>query len=151
MIDFGFSQFNIGTVSNTGLVSIKQDAVPGMIGMLVAGVEDERYYPGFSSISVAVGDNCNCGTTLSGATNIILNTNAVNLSLLGSISVSRPASVVNAQGTVLTGATVTYCSDNLQAATVDSHGSITAVGPGTATITVCHGTLKKTITVNVTI
>ena len=43
-----------------------------------------------------------------------------------------------------------YCSDSQLVASAAS-GTVTAAGPGTATITICAGSIKKTVTVNVTL
>ena len=57
--------------------------------------------------------------------------------------------VVDASNNVITNATVTYTSSLQNVATVSSAGLITAVGPGTATITAAAGTVNATIAVTV--
>lgn len=90
---------------------------------------------------------CNCGNQDAAASSITLSSsNTVTLSV-GQTSQIQ-AEVVDAQGNPVSGASLTYCSDNIQVADVSSGGKITATGfSGTATITVCHGNLSKTVSV----
>lgn len=121
-----------------------------MIGLLMAYVDDNKYAPGFSILSVAIASDCDCGAAVEGAADIDVNTDAITFSLIdGNTSASRPAVIVDSEGLEIAGATAQYCSDNEQVVNVDSDGNINAAQPGTAHITVCHGDISKEITVTV--
>lgn len=54
MLDYGagFEMFNIGTVDNTGTVTIKNDAMIGMNSFVIAQVQDNQYIIGGAMITV---------------------------------------------------------------------------------------------------
>ena len=66
----------------------------------------------------------------------------------GSVTINAVA--VDGSGNPVLGATLTYCSDNLAVANM-SGSTLVPSGPGTATITICNGSVQTTITVNVTL
>lgn len=148
---FGFSMFDVGTVDNNGLVSVKSSAIPGLFAPVIASkTNDPDVEPGVATLNVAVASSCNCGTQAATAASI--NLTSANAVTIGSgVSSQIQATVVDAAGNPVSGATLTYCSDNIQVADVDFNGEITATSltGGTATVTVCHGNLSKTITVTV--
>jgi len=117
---YGFSIFDIATIDNNGLATVKSSATIGLITYVMASdPSDPDIEPGLATLSVAISSGgsggCSCGTQDVAA------------------------------------ATLVYCSDNLQVADVDFNGEISATSftSNTATITVCHGNLSKTITINV--
>ena len=57
--------------------------------------------------------------------------------------------LAGASGGTVTDAAIKYCSNNALVASVDFDGTITAVQPGSAIITVCVGSVKKEINVTV--
>lgn len=147
---YGFSIFDIATVDNSGNVTVKSNASPGLMTFAMASdPNDAEIQPGVGSISVALASNCNCGTANVDADNIKINSaTTVNLSIGQTAQIQ--AEVVDAQGNAISGATITYCSDNVQVADVSTSGeiSVTAFGNNSTTLTLCHGSLSKTITVN---
>lgn len=147
---YGLAIFDIATVDNTGKVTVKSNATPGLITFAMASdPNDAEIQPGVASISVAVASSCNCGTANASAANInISSTTTVDLSLGQTAQIQ--AEVVDAQGNAVSGATITYCSDDVQVADVSISGeiSVTAFAKNTTTLTLCHGSLSKTITVN---
>lgn len=62
-------------------------------------------------------------------------------------STTLTATVKDASGAVISGAPVTWSSDNTAAATVSTSGVVTAVGPGSATITAKSGNASGTSTI----
>ena len=69
--------------------------------------------------------------------------------LLVTQTLQLAATVTDAQGNPLSGRTVTWASNNTGAATVSATGSVTAVAPGTATITATSGAAHGTATITV--
>ena len=146
---YGLPMFDIATVDANGTVTVKSNAQVGLIATLIATDRVISEIMGVASISVAVGSSCNCGSQAAGAT-------AINLTSPSTVTVSFgqtaqiQATVVDAQGNPVGGATLVYCSDNVQVANVDSQGEIsaTAFGANTTNVTVCHGNLSQTIVVN---
>jgi hypothetical protein len=61
------------------------------------------------------------------------------------------AQAVDAAGSPVSGATLRYCTSNMAVCNVDTDGTIVATSPGTATVTICNGSVSRTITVNVTL
>lgn len=151
---YGFSMFDIATVDNNGLVSVKSSATIGLITYVMASdPSDPDISPGVGVLSVAVssgGGNCNCGTQDAAAASLnLISSDNVTLSLGQTAQIQ--AEVLDASGNPISSAALVYCSDNVQVADVDFNGEISATSfmSNTATITVCHGNLSKTITVDV--
>jgi len=142
----GFEMFNIGTVSNTGLVTVSQNALVGLPGILIASVGGSPTAAGAAIITVGIASPCNCGADDPNVTSIAVSNPTINLSL----SMGPFTEQINAITSPGTG-TLVYCSDNDLVVTVDFTGMIAATGPGTATIKVCVGSLFETVTVNVTL
>lgn len=153
---YGLPMFDVATVDANGLVTMKSNAQVGLVATLIATDKSDAEVIGAASISVALGTGggggggCNCGTQAAGATAINL-VSPSNVTIGFGQTSQIQASVVDAQGNVVSGANLVYCSDNIQVADVDPQGSIftTGFGANTANITVCHGNLTKTIIVNV--
>jgi uncharacterized protein YjdB len=145
------SSFSIvSSTNNSCNVKASASAIAGMPGFLVAFVNDDRYAAGGASITVAVGDDCDCGAQNTQVVNIsVASTNVSMQAFLGS-PFSLNAVAENDLGGPVSGADIRYCSDNIMVASVSSDGTITAVQPGTATITVCVGSVKKLVNVTVT-
>ena len=90
------------------------------------------------------------GTALSNASSIqITSPSTVNLSI-GQMAPIQ-ANILDAAGNAIPGATITYCSDDIQVADVNFNGEISATSffSNSTTITICHGDLSQTITVNI--
>ncbi|MEQ9405276.1 MAG: Ig-like domain-containing protein [Cyclobacteriaceae bacterium] len=152
MLDFGIPQFSIGTVDEQGLVTINEDVLPGALGFLMASSKDDQInaYPGFSTINVGIASDCDCGVTDPAAVAVSVEPVEVNISLSsGILNQQLTARVVDAGNLTVGGASISYCSDNETVAAVDETGEIIGLAVGTATITVCHGTLEEQVTVNV--
>lgn len=149
---YGFSIFDIATVDNNGLVTVKSNATIGLITYVMASdPSDPDISPGVGVLSVAVSTgNCNCGTQDAAAASLnLISSDNVTLSLGQTAQIQ--AEVLDASGNPISSVALVYCSDNVQVADVDFNGAISATSftNNTATITVCHGNLSKTITVNV--
>jgi hypothetical protein len=94
--------------------------------------------------------DCNCGTTTPGVTAIQVSGGATISVKPDERTYNHNAAAVDAGGNPVTGATLTYCSDNMAVVNV-SGGTIMPSGIGTATLTICNGSVQTTITVNVTL
>ena len=148
---YGVSIFDIATVDATGKVTVKNDALPGLSTFVIASVPGNPNAVGAAMISVAL---CDCGTGNPDVNSIsISNGDPISLSMFGSPFVTINATAYDALGGVVSSPELKFCSDNMTVATVDeSTGEVTAVSPGTATITVCSGSYASTtITVNVSL
>lgn len=148
---FGFPIFDVATIDNNGLATVKSSANPGMSTFVIAAdANDPEVFPGVSILSVAVGSSCNCGTADPNAAGLNLNSSS-NVTLSFGQTAQISAEVVDAGSTAIVGAPIVYCSDNIQVADVDFNGEISATSfsGGTANITVCHGNFSQTITVTV--
>ncbi len=153
LLDFGLDIFNIGTTDQTGKVTIKEDALEGFSSFLIAYAteESEKYYPGVSLISVGVAQECECGAKLENATQLIVEQDAFDISLISfDPDPQIIANVQDDEGVDIVDAQMSYCSGNELVVTVDSDGKLSAFGEGSAIVTVCHGELTAEITVNVT-
>ncbi|MCH2044590.1 MAG: Ig-like domain-containing protein [Saprospiraceae bacterium] len=150
---YGIDEFDIATVDNSGTVTIKNNALGGLSTVLIAyDPNDADMAEGASMIEVAIGTlgGCDCGTQNASAADIVIsNGTTLNLGLGQQHQIQ--AQVVDANGDPVSGAGVTYCSDNIQIADADFSGNINVVSltGGTANITVCHGNISKIVTVNV--
>lgn len=155
---FGFPMFDIATIDQSGTLTMKNDALPGLTTFVIASIPNEPdTEPGAATVMVATGSSgpggCACGTALANAAAIQLNSSSsVTVSAFGTAQID--ADVVDANGNVLGNAQLTYCSSDIQVADVGFDGEITGgfVMPGannTATITVCHGNLSVDVTVTV--
>ena len=148
---YGFSMFDIATIDNNGLATVKSSATPGLMTFVIAyDANDAEIEPGVGTLSVAFSSSCSCGTAAPTAANIVLSS-ASSLTLSFGQTAQIQAQVVDASGNAVPGATLNYCSSDVQVADVDFNGEISALSftGGTATITVCHGNLSKTIAVTV--
>ncbi len=147
---YGFAMFDIATVNNSGLVTMKSDAMPGMMTYVVAYDVNNMYVGGASAIIAAVADDCDCGTGNANVDHITVNQTTVNLNMMGVSTFQINATAYDAQNNPVA-VDLVYCSNNIMAASVDSDGLIVAAGQGEATIKVCAGTVSKEITVNVSL
>ncbi|WCL82258.1 Ig-like domain-containing protein [Saprospira sp. CCB-QB6] len=148
---FGFPIFDVATIDNNGLATVKSSANPGMSTFVLAtDANDSEVFPGVSMLSVAIASSCNCGTADANAAGLNL-TSSSNVTVGFGQTAQISAEVVDAAGAPLSNATITYCSDNIQVADVDASGEIsgTSFTGGTANITVCHGNFSQTVTVTV--
>ncbi len=143
------SLFGIATVDATGKITMKSTATVGMSSFVMAMPASAGISPGVGLLSVS---DCSCGTTDAGVTNITGVPATTSLSLTSGGTYQINATAVNSTGGAVSGATLHYCSNSMTVCTVDSStGFVTAVGPGTATITVCDGSVQVTMTVTVTL
>lgn len=145
------SSFTI-TSSNSNGCTVKgnSSATPGMFGFLLATVADDRYAEGGASLMVGIADDCDCGSDNPDVASISVASTNVMLDFLpfpGSFALNAKA--LNSGGSEVSGADIKYCSNNISVASVDSDGTIQATGSGNATVTVCVGSIKKTINVMV--
>jgi uncharacterized protein YjdB len=120
-----------------------------MPGFLLAFVNDDRYAAGGASVQVAVADDCDCGADNPSVASISVTSTNVTMQAFFGSPVSIGAVAKNASGGTVTDAAIKYCSNNALVASVDFDGTITAVQPGSAVITVCVGSVKKEINVTI--
>jgi hypothetical protein len=147
----GFPQpFSI-TTSNSNSCTLKasSSAMPGMPGFLLAFVNDDRYAAGGASVQVAVADDCDCGADNPSVASISVTSTNINMQIGFGFQVDIGAIAKDALGGTVNGASIKYCSNNALVASVDFDGTITAVQPGSAIITVCVGSVKKEINVTI--
>lgn len=147
----GFDILNIGTVSSTGLVTVKTDAIQGNASTVVCYVTGKEYTAGGAMVMVGVqaGDDCGSGNPAV-ASITVAEGNTINLSVTSNPSKQLTVAALDALGNPVTNPELRYSSDNAVTCTVDSNGFIAAAAPGTAIITICSGNYaQKQITVNV--
>lgn len=148
MPSFGISMFDIGTVDNTGKVTIKSTASPGLQSFVLAYVDGvETIDAGVGTIGVGIADPCNCGPNNPNVASISVAQTNLNLSFGDQVQINAQA--LNASNQPVTGAAIVYCSDNDAVAVVDENGEVSATGLGSAKITVCVGDKKATVNVTV--
>lgn len=147
----GFEMYDIGTVTNNGLVTVKQDALIGIASFVMASVPGSATAYGASVISVSMfSANCGAGNA-SVASIVISNGSTINMSLTSNPSVQIDAIAKDNTGTVVSSPALKYISNDTAIVIVDENtGLLTAVGQGTTTVTVCSGTFA-TATVTVTV
>jgi hypothetical protein len=137
---FGIPVFDIATVNTTGLVTMKSNATVGMTSFLGA------YSPSNPDMEAGVGilevSNCDCGSG-TGVTSIVPGQSTYTIHISGSPTAQITATTAPA------GLSLHYCSQDPAVISVDPNGLVTAVGPGTGTVTICDGNVETTVTVNV--
>ncbi|GAA4469024.1 hypothetical protein GCM10023093_27870 [Nemorincola caseinilytica] len=144
----GVPIFDIASVNSTGLVTMSSSASLGLSTVVVAHVSSPTIEEGAALVMVS---DCNCGSTTPGVHHIKLTgSSTISASLMGG-PVTVVAAAVDASNIPVTGATLSMCSDNMAVCTVDaSNMTIVPVGPGTAVVTICNGSVSIQVTVNVT-
>ncbi len=148
---YGFAAFDIATVNNTGLVTLKSNALPGMSSLVIATDHNNVNIGAAAIISVAIADDCNCGDGNSTVNRIsVSNSQPINMSLISGTPVQLNATAYTSTNTVVPNANLVYCSDNIQVLNISSDGQMIATGVGTATIKICSGSYAST-TVTVTV
>jgi hypothetical protein len=147
---YGFDMFDIATVNSTGLVTMKSDAMPGMMTLVIAYDANNPYVGGASAIIAAIADDCDCGADNPTVHHITVNQTTVNLNMMSATTFQINATAYDASNNPVA-VDLVYCSNNIMAASVDSEGLIIAAGEGEAIIKVCAGSVYKEITVNVSL
>jgi hypothetical protein len=138
--------FSIGTINASGEFTVKSDAFPGNSGFVIAHLPGTTADPGVGTITVGIADDCDCGSDNSSITE--LNTSStLNLSMFG--NPTADISVKDQNDLTIDNSDLVFCSDNAQVASVDGTGSVMGTAEGTAQITICAGSVKTTVTVNV--
>lgn len=144
----GIPMFDIASVNSTGLVTMSSSASMGLSTVVIAHVSSPTIEEGAALVMVS---DCNCGTTTAGVHHInVTGGTTINASLMaGPVTVN--ATAVDASNNPVSGATLSLCSDNSAICTVNaSDMTIIPVGPGTAIVTICNGSVSTQVTVNVT-
>lgn len=152
VLTYGLPLFDIATVDNNGLATVRQSAMEGLSTVIMASYPNQpTIVPGSGLLQVAIGQpgGCDCGADNSDVDQVTVSNNSISLSLLGNPTQDLNAQALDALGDPVANANITYCSDNLQVANVDFTGAVTATGEGTATITVCVGSVQTTVNVSV--
>lgn len=139
--------------NNSATVRIKSSNNPFPIPIpviLEAFVDDPTIGAGGAIIEVGgQGSNCNCVTGDPSVASISVNPSSISLDLLFNFQAQIEAKAFDVFNTELTGIPFTYCSGNSLVASVDSNGEVSAIGPGSTEITVCHGSFSETVSVTV--
>lgn len=137
---YGISMFDIATVNTNGLVTVKNDAMAGFMTIVLAySPSDETIGGGAGIVQVST---CDCGEG-SGSTSITPTQSTFNLNMM-----SSPTAQITAN-TSPSGGTLHYCTQDPSIVSVSETGMISALSPGTGTITICDGDVSTTVTVNV--
>ncbi len=147
---YGFDMFDIATIDQNGLATVKSDALAGIMTMVIAYDQNNIYVGGGAVLSVAIADDCDCGTGNASVNQIVVsNGNTINMTITDTpVQLNVTANDVN--GDPVTSPQLVFCSDNIMVANVSSYGEITAAGAGTAIIKICSGQYAETtVTVNV--
>lgn len=145
---YGFDMFDIATVNSTGLVTMKTDAMPGMMTLVIAYDAQNPYVGGASAVIAAIADDCECGTGNPSVHHITVNQSTVNLNMMTSTTFTINAVAYDASNNPVA-VDLVYCSNNIMTASVTEDGIIMAAGPGEAIIKVCAGSVYTEIVVNV--
>lgn len=150
---YGFPIFDIATVDQNGLVTMKSNAMPGMMTFVAVWDQANPNAGAASAIMVAIADDCDCGAGNPDVNSIqVSNGNTINMTLSSGMPVQLDVTALDAIGGTVASPALVFCSDNIMVASVSSTGEIIAAGEGTAIIKICSGTYaEKTITVNVTL
>lgn len=150
---YGIPMFDVATVNSSGLVTVKQNATPGFATVVECSLPSPTIYSGGALINVAMSQGEDCGPGNSAVATIsVTNGNSFNLNVAMNPSVTLAVEAKDAGGNMVSDPALKFNSSNVQVATVSFDGTISAVGEGTATITICSGTFaSKTVTVNVTL
>ena len=148
---YGISVFDIATVDANGLVSVKSDASPGMISYVVANVTGNENLMGGAGFmaSINTGGDCDCGTGNPDVASISVPSNSISLSINAGTSNVNATALDDSENEV-SDAELVYCSDNSTVVAVDTDGTLIPSSAGTATITICSGTISTTVDVTVT-
>lgn len=149
---YGMPIFDIATVTQTGLVTMKSNAMPGMMTFVAAWDPNNPENGAAAAITVAIADDCDCGAGNPDVVTInVANGNTINMTLMSG-PVQLNVTALDALGGTVTNPQLVFCSDNIMVCSVDASGQLIAAGEGTALIKICSGTYaEKTITVNVTL
>lgn len=144
---YGSSAFDIATVSNTGLVTVKSDALPGFQTFVTATFAGNQDLGGGAAVTVSL---CDCGAGSPDVNSISASNQTISLmSGIGQLS----ATALDIYGDVVSNPGLVFCSDSPSILNiVNPDGSVVMPGsPGIATITICSGSYAtKTIQVTVT-
>lgn len=143
---FGISipglSLDVATVDENGLVTIKDDAKPFSTTFLIAHVpENDEYLESGAIISVT---DCDCGTN---------NPNVNSISAPNTMTIELfdfEDKQINATTSPVANEPLTFCSDTPSVVTVDEEtGELNGVSSGVANITVCAGSITRTVVVTV--
>jgi len=146
-----FDMFNIGTVNSNGLLTVNQNATPGMVSFVAASITGKPEYGSVGTVMIdPFGGGGNCGQDNPNVASIRINNGSNITASFSAGTVQVSADALNSSGGVVSGVTFNYSSSDTAIFMVDSNGVITPVAPGTATLTVCIGSKSATATVNVT-
>lgn len=150
---YGISLFDIATVNSNGLVTMNDDAMPGMMTFVGAYDQNNTDAGGVATIMVAIAGDCDCGDGNPDVNNIeIANTDPIEVSLTSGETVQLDATAYDASGSVVSEPNLVYCTNNIAVADIDDQGMITPTGEGSTTIKVCSGDYAEaTITINVSL
>lgn len=147
---YGISVFDIAAIDANGLVSVKSNATPGMMSFVVANITGNENLMGGAGfmVSINTGGDCDCGTGNPDVVSISVPDNSIILSIIGGTS-NVNATALDVFGNKVSNAGLVYCSDNTTVVAVDTDGTLIPVMAGTATITICSGTISTTVDVTV--
>lgn len=150
---YGISMFDIATVNSSGLVSMNEDAMPGMMTFVGAYDQNNTDAGGVATIMVAIAGDCDCGEGNPDVNTIeIANADPIEVTLTSGETVQLNATAYDAGGSPVSEPNLVYCTNDIAVADVDDQGMITPTGEGSTTIKVCSGDYAEaTITINVSL
>ncbi|MFB6305851.1 MAG: Ig-like domain-containing protein, partial [Flavobacteriales bacterium] len=133
----GFDMFDIGSVSQSGKVTIDSNATTGIVGYVTCKVNGSSTAMGTGSIMVSQGGDCGSGNSSVDSINIS-NSEPIQLNLTTNLSAQVNATAYDSNGNTVSSPNLKYWSEDQSVATADN-GSVNAMGKGTTTIHVCSG------------
>lgn len=146
----GLPMFDVASVDASGKVTVKQDAMEGVMAFVMASLPNTTVDPGVCTVMVGEeASSCNCGPDDSRVSSITTSQHSFDLNITGTSEAQIGAKALDADETEIGDAAIVYCSQLEAVATVDSDGTIHAMSPGNTAITVCVGAVKTTVNVSV--
>gem|GEM_PF-2495472 len=148
---YGMSVFDVATIDKNGLVSAKSNATAGMTGIVLAYLKGASEPSGGASFSIAMASDCECGNGDANVASLVISQGSeIKISQMDMNSTKLSVVAQDASGATVSGATIKFCSDNMQVITVEADGTLIPAMEGTATVSACNGNISKDITVIVT-
>ena len=138
--------------SNEATIRTGSSMLEGLPGYLLAYVEDDTYAPGIATM--ILGGDCDCGDENNDVASIsVASSVSITITFPGPSTKQLNAKALNAGGTEVTSANIRYCvaGGTIGGLMVDDTGLLSASFPGTYTVTVCVGSVQKTVNVEVSL
>lgn len=141
--DYGIGIPNIASINPSGMVTISASATVGQSAIITSASQSPTVAPGITVVRVS---DCDCGPGTSGVAGVVLSGGLLSFVSLGS-TINLNVHAYDVNNNIVAGAVLGYCVDNSSICTVDNTGNVTAVGYGTATVTVCNGNVQRSVNI----